>query len=1338
MSRRKTAVMRRPGLTYCGAVLCLWGCTALSAYRVSAQEAPNLQEPNLRRSEPGAAGVLRSSGRGYPWVNLTDAAQLRTEYSEVMELSLGAQESLDPLSLAAGDFDQDGVPDLVCGFGTSTGGILTLYRGNVDSVFPDTPEAQRRKAAGTFHDGPFLPRPYAVAVPEKPQLLGVGDFNADRYLDIVLAGPGGGILFLLPGDGRGSFGPAQETRLPGQVTALLTGEINRRDRLADIVLGVSGPEGPRLLVFEWSHGALRSDPEVFPLPSEATALALGQLDEDYPIDLAVAAGSEVLIMHGRDRSVTVPTPQDISPRKIESYSFTSSIASLAVGDFAGTYEPELAVLLEDSTIELLSRSEEGLETRFRPVVAAMSLTPLQAPSGAATAPRLIRARISSLPKDDLLLVDTQDSSIHVLVLDDAKRASAQSSSAPETPWMTALRVGDQPVAVLPMRLNKHALSGLVILRKGTSIPTTMEPQPERTFTVNQDTDESDANTLDDRCDVDDDDGNGEQCTLRAAIDQANQSVGLDEIVFDEIVFEVAKISPQKPLNPTFFEAVTIDGTLKEGNRVELDGSAAGISADGLSIGGGDSLIRNLVIHSFQQTGVSLSGNNNRLEGSFIGTNRTGQEIRKNGASGVRIGGASTKTIIGGATTASRNIISGNGDVFVGGVVIEGPAAVENAILNNLIGVDVTGTRPLENANPGVRIEEGATNNVVAHNLISGNVQDGILLDEATGTIIQGNGIGIDVDDFPGLPNDASGIRIFDSTGTTVGGPADRPCKFQFLAEMKSPDDPLTPVQPCNVIAGNKSQGNSAGIAISDSSGTNVQGNRIMHNDGAGVSISQFADGSSLNTIGGITPGEGNIIQANILDGIRVSGDKTVTNAILGNSIFENGGLGINLGVDGVTENDDDDSDPGPNHLQNFPVLTAVSAQTITGTLSGAAGRTFRLEFFSNTECDPSGHGEGEKFIDSLECGEQDTAQCTTTQDGDLTFETSFGALPGQRITATATELLFDARGNTSEFSKCFQPRVFRVNSAGDETDEDEKEGREFDGVCDTGEPEVNGKPECTLRAAVAEANAASITDRIEFAIKDLEIKPTHPLKITTPVIIDGTGQNITIDGSNRPSEEQPFDGLIIGGGKSLVKGLTIKGFKSGAGIVLAQRGGNKIRGNILTENNFGIGIGPGSDGNRIGGVLLEESCLDPCNWVSGNEISGIEITSSKLNRVQGNFIGTDSTGTRPSGNDLGVLISSLEDGPPAEKNMIGGTQPGEGNLISGNARCGINLVGEVDGAVIQGNFIGTSAYKRDNYLPPRPMLTRHPTIHCAGQCRDEADIKGGESGWFSNWMPKLS
>ncbi|MBI3951809.1 MAG: hypothetical protein HY314_15275 [Acidobacteria bacterium] len=162
--------------------------------------------------------TVHAAGRGNPWINLRDGVDLSTGYTGAAGLRQVLEQSLaQPLTLASGDFDEDGVPDLVSGYAGPSEGILTLHRGNIDSIFPNSPEAKRRRGEGARErrsDGarerggdegtnslpvspslppsvsPFLPEARAFGVPEAPEFLGTGDFDADGHWDVVTAALG--------------------------------------------------------------------------------------------------------------------------------------------------------------------------------------------------------------------------------------------------------------------------------------------------------------------------------------------------------------------------------------------------------------------------------------------------------------------------------------------------------------------------------------------------------------------------------------------------------------------------------------------------------------------------------------------------------------------------------------------------------------------------------------------------------------------------------------------------------------------------------------------------------------------------------------------------------------------------------------------------------------------------------------------------------------------------------------------------------------------------------------------------------------------------------------------
>ena len=190
-------------------------------------------------------------------------------------------------------------------------------------------------------------------------------------------------------------------------------------------------------------------------------------------------------------------------------------------------------------------------------------------------------------------------------------------------------------------------------------------------------------------------------------------------------------------------------------------------------------------------------------------------------------------------------------------------------------------------------------------------------------------------------------------------------------------------------------------------GTDRTGAAPLGNQDDGVQI----DGGDI-AVGGSAAGTGNTIAHNTEDGVLMlgSGDG---NSILRNSIFENGGLGIDLNPNGVTANDEDDVDSGcPNDLQNFPVLTGAQANsvetTVQGTLNSTPARSFRVEYYSSPACDAAGNGEGRVFLGA--------ASATTDAGGDAVLAATLSpATAGHVVTATATD---DTTGDTSEFSAC--------------------------------------------------------------------------------------------------------------------------------------------------------------------------------------------------------------------------------------------------------------------------------------------------------------------------------
>jgi hypothetical protein len=184
---------------------------------------------------------------------------------------------------------------------------------------------------------------------------------------------------------------------------------------------------------------------------------------------------------------------------------------------------------------------------------------------------------------------------------------------------------------------------------------------------------------------------------------------------------------------------------------------------------------------------------------------------------------------------------------------------------------------------------------------------------------------------------------------------------------------------------------------------------------------------------------------------------------------------------------------------------------------------------------------------------------------------------------------------------------------------------------------------------------------------------------------------------------------IIGGTNALARNVISGNSQYGVFITDSNTTGNVVLGNYIGTGTNGLNtvpnglsgvfIGNNASGNIVGGTNAAAR-----NILSGNSQYGVIITSNTTaNVVLGNYIGTDAGGSLMVSNVFGGVF--LADG--ASKNLIGGTNAGAGNVISGNLGNGILLRGSnVVHNTIQGNFIGTIA----SGLNPLPNTVAGVTV----------------------------
>jgi VCBS repeat protein/BACON domain-containing protein/S-layer family protein len=837
---------------------------------------------------------IQAAGRGAPWINLSDGRDVVTSFDGDKNLvqSLERNEA-QPLALASADFDEDGVPDLVSGYAGATRGIITVHRGNTDSIYPNTAEAKQRREKGTFTESPFLGQAKVMAVAEASDFVGAGDFDADGHWDIVAAKRGGDRLYFFKGDGGGSFAAAEEIHLAGKVSALVTGEVNRRDGLTDIVVAVMTEQGAKALVLEGPDGALNSEPEEIALPDEVTSMALGQVRGDWNIDLAVAAGQELVIIEGRDRKLSQDKEKQatVAAARQDVRAFAQVVNSVAIGDFTGQSDSQLAMLFEDGSVELLSspapKGKKNQTTRAVKEWRSELLATERWPKS-----ELVCARLSSNPVENLVVIDRASERLHVLTGSrvqpaNIKAARLKKYGKPE-PESVSLDVEGGPVAVLPMRLNSDALGDLMIARSTHSAVSIIPSSPVANFIVTN-TNPTGAGSLYD------------------AFLNANENPGADLISFN-----IPGSGPHSIILPfalpTLSEPVTIDGTTQPSFAgsplIEIRSTQNTFGFQGIQIITGNSVIRGLVISWFDGSEINIVGNGYLVEGNYLGTNIAGSAASlQDAGSGISYGG--DNSTIGGTVSAARNIIRG-------GVALNGSG---NSVQGNFLGTDVTGTVGLNPESPPGVVFSGS-NNVIggttagAPNVISGNGGASGINGEGVNNLIQGNLIGTDITGTVAIGNlFGISISVSSSSNNTVGGTT--PAARNIISASRF----------YGIYINGGGFGSDTVLIQGNYIGTDINGASDLGNNENGVFIKSSSgfDGETLKvTLGGTTAGARNVISGNDLNGVVITGAVATGCQVQGNYIGTNatGNAAIGNGINGV-------------------VITQAPGNTIGGTTPGA-------------------------------------------------------------------------------------------------------------------------------------------------------------------------------------------------------------------------------------------------------------------------------------------------------------------------------------------------------------------------------------------------------------------
>ena len=796
----------------------------------------------------------------------------------------------------------------------------------------------------------------------------------------------------------------------------------------------------------------------------------------------------------------------------------------------------------------------------------------------------------------------------------------------------------------------------------------------------------------------------------------------------------------------------------EGNYIGTD--AAGTAAIPNDVGGlvlAPAALQNTIGGTTPGAGNVIAGNSgdgiedggeyNLIAGNKIGTNAAGTAALGNTQDGVNILAGALTAIIGGTSPGAGNLISGNG---LAGIAI---SSVDNVVQGNRIGTNATGTAAIANSGNGITIGSGGSSNLIggttagAGNIISGNRAAGIYISQGNLNIVEGNSIGTDAAGTAAIAN-VLGIEV-NGSGNTIGGTATG--AGNVISGNTGDGLDLTGSGTTgNLVAGNLIGTNAAGTAAlangndgvkidGGASGNTIGGgaNEISGNAAAGVELSGAGvtgnvvegdfigtdatgthlvgnangvvidSGASDNTIGGTTAAARDVIDSSSNFGIELEDSATSDNVVEGNYI----GLKPSGSVGGYNP---------------YGILVANATLTVIGGTTPSA-----RNIISANGGGVWLHGGDTTLLEGNYIGTDPTGMIA---EGNAYFgvDAYYGAGGSMATIGGLTPTPGTGAGNVISGNGSYNLVIFQAKL---QAVEGNIIGLNATGTAALGVATEGIYVYDTTNAFVIGGTAPGARNIISGNLgAGIELDGASSLN-------PGPVENVSIEGNNIGTDITGALALGNGAGVQIVDspGNTVGGTAAGAGNVISANSaggvlisgatatGNSILGNLIGTDSTGTIAVPNATGvliedhasaNTIGGTVAGAG-----NVISGNTGDGVWISQGLLDFVQGNWIGTDSTGTIALANrKYGVYVEAsvptptgghttssgghttsssgttgstvgtagTGDPPSTGQNEIGGATAGAGNVISGNGAAGIYLsAGVLD--VVAGNVIGTNA-----------------------------------------------
>jgi hypothetical protein len=1190
--------------------------------------------------------TVQAAGKGNPLIHLEDGYELSASFSHDARANAAIEQSLGtPLSLAAADFDEDGVPDLVAGYGS---GKIALYRGNIDAIYPNSRTAQQRKASGQYTEEAFLPGAQIFDVPVSPDVIEAGDFNADGHKDILVCARDGNSIYLLSGTGRGTFQAAQQIPVNGQVTAMVTGEIGRADGQTDVAVAVITAKGPQLLVFEHPEGAFTHPPEVFPLPAPATDIVLGDLDGDHYSDIAVASGDTLTIIHERGQAYPwdLIKAADIQrpPAIVETRALPFRIAGLAIGEFGNQPDNSLALLSEDGGLFVLEPVKVATAKRVVSAAAkAQTTTPRFMPEGA------VASGLSVVPQRSMeaqmanskgaMMVDSSLSHEEIKKLNEKNAKDEAAKFSKMSKEERALFQTDSATKTTEQRQRTKA----AFLRSISAQPSTLAQWHLQTLVTNSGLRASGSSTA------------KKLIATRISISGKDDLVVVDSVANQLNI--VAQLVPPASAGGSFSPQTP----KAEITSLEVEGSPVAVLPMRLNSDGLNDLVvlRNgaaqpsivMTTSSATYTVNDASDNNSScpsanctLRGAIGAANlNPGSTIAFDipGAGVHTISPGSQLPIVVNAVTidgttqpgySGSPLIEIKGNNFQAGQAIDGlkirasNCVVRGLAINEFPSYQDPNTLSTIGGN-GITSESTQQSPGVGHNTFEGND----LGTDPTGTLDKGN--------------QATGLNVFDSSNNTIGGTT--AAARNVMSGNGTPDIPgvglaLTGANN-NII-----QGNYIGV---DASGTQALGN----------SGGMFLTGAS-NQIGGDAAGAGNVISGN------GEGNRTIGP----NYHCQGGGIeeDILFGADNVTNLTLNNVVKG-NRVGTNAAGTSEVGNCTTGIITNTLTQMTVGSITANGRNVISGNRFGGIFISGF-------GNIGINPNSGVDYLGGYTIVSGNNISTdiTGTVAVANTYGNgCSGF--CFlygdvsvypgDEAFVTIGSPGGTTP-----GGACTGLCnlmsgdhDTQQIGLQGAIYRAFGGTVGIFNDYIGTDRTGTVALPNWLGVEHEL---------GDLAGPTYIGAAVPANPGDPINLSLG---NLISGNWYQGVSLLYGAdssCVANLIGTDVTGNTALPNGRGGDAGIYLSSQEFSTFYLGGTDPLERNIISGNNGQGVVVSGYGQLVIKNNYIGTNKGGTAPLPNTgvAGLDVYAY----PDLITTIGGTEAGAANLIENNGGDGITIVGD--------------------------------------------------------------